>query len=34
LLFQCGFLYTGLMSLFLQAGDDVLFKARKTAGGD
>jgi hypothetical protein len=33
-LFQCGFLYTGLMSLFQQAGDDVLFKAPQTAGGD
>jgi hypothetical protein len=34
MLFQCGFLYTGLMSLFQQAGDDVLFNAPQTAGGD
>jgi hypothetical protein len=32
-LFQVGFLYTGLMSIFQQTGDDLLVKAPQIAGG-
>ena len=32
-LFQVGFLYTGLMSVFQQTGGDVLVKAPQIAGG-
>ena len=34
MLFQFGFLYTGLMSIFQQfGGDDLLVKAPQIAGG-
>ena len=33
MLFQFGFLYLGLLSIFQQTGDDLLVKAPQTAGG-
>jgi hypothetical protein len=33
MLFQFGFLYMGLLSIFQQTGDDLLVKAPQIAGG-